>query len=211
MAHKVYNCWDYGIESRMYGHLPKHWDAGDRKVKIWMPFSQVDYPVERLIGTYTFVSMRREGDERARMGEDNPGFLKLFIRPNQTEAHRNVCGIFRASNDWRRGTFSGLRANPKAEGSDPPRPNAYLFDLVTAQNIVKRGHALDVLDVQDDKGNNFISMMLEYDVDGSECIWFMGKKTEEGEPDAQSSLTQEEKERLGIDIPFEIVEERGRG
>ncbi|KAJ6535568.1 hypothetical protein B0H19DRAFT_1383097 [Mycena capillaripes] len=126
------------------------------------------YSVENILGTYW------------RIGEENPGFLTLGLRAGVSATWENVYGVFQALNDSTRGAFNGLmsyEAAVAASGS-PPRPTLRRFDLVTSYEwrVPLQGHAFEVLDAVDDNGNNYIAMMLEYCIPGSNCVSFMGKK-----------------------------------
>jgi hypothetical protein len=162
-----------------------------------------------MMGTYSFVSMLNEWKPQLRIGEENPGFLKLGIRHGALPAWENVYGLFQAANDWRRGAFAG--AVPHAVSEGPPRPTLRRFDLLTSyeNRVPLNGHALEVLDAVDDNGNSYIVMRLEYFVEDSTCISYMGKKQlHEG---VRVRLTKAERRNLGISLTFEEVERQATG
>ncbi|KAJ7087955.1 hypothetical protein B0H15DRAFT_841884 [Mycena belliarum] len=191
-------------------NVPKHWDVDDQKAYPWQPYlTNATYPIERLMGTYVFVSLFNEDQPNMYMlGAQNPGFLKLGTRQGAPEELQNVYGYFQVANDTKRGAFIGLM--PQHEAMNPPRTNLRKFDLVTAyeNRIPLKGHGLDVLDVVDDNGNNYIAIMLEYFAEGSNCISYMGKKQLRDED--RIGLTEVESLRLGIGISFDELE-RARG
>lgn len=165
-------------------------------------YSDTVYPIDRLLGTYNFVSMMDEDDIKLCMGEANPGSLYLFVPVGQEVTYDNICGVFLAANNWSRGTFRGLSPTQTRN-----RPNLMRFNLITQHNVIKEGHGLDITEALDSNGNNYISMMLEYWNMDSNCISYRGKKNVGGNP---LGLSLAEKEKLGINLTFEAVEQRGR-
>ncbi|KAJ7134058.1 hypothetical protein C8R43DRAFT_639948 [Mycena crocata] len=209
----------YHYENARMGHLPKHWSAEEEKVCIWQPFL-VDTPhsLNKFLGTYAFVSMWDEDRPEYRLGTettDNPGFLKLGLQRGAEPSWENVQGFFQTMNDWRRGAFSGLvpyqLSEAQAGGQVDPRPNLRRFDLITSylNHVPLKGHAMDVLDAVDDNGNNYIVMMLEYCVSGSDCVSYMAKK--QLDDTSRVGLTESERRKLGISLTFEEVEALGKG
>ncbi|KAF7341702.1 hypothetical protein MSAN_02068600 [Mycena sanguinolenta] len=199
----------YSYENARYGHLPKHWDAEDKKVCIWRPPLQTEYPLDRLLGKYTIVALYNEDEPQWRLNPtDTEQYLVLGLRAGCIMADENVYGIFRASNGVRRGTFAGLTPFPVRTG--PPRPTLRRFDLATSyeNRIPREGHGLEVLDAVDNNGNNYVALKLEYFVKGSNCISYMAKKQpNEAE---RCMLTEDERRSLGITMTFEEVEEAAR-
>ncbi|KAJ7702767.1 hypothetical protein B0H17DRAFT_1176078 [Mycena rosella] len=197
----------------MMGHLPKHWNAEEERVYAWQPFLSTEYSLERMMGTYSFVSMLKEYKPQLRMGDENPGFLKLGVRRGAEPAWENVYGYFQVLNDSRRGAFTGVLPHgvDEAVSRGPPRPNLRRFNLLTSyeNRIPLKGHALEVLDAVDDNGNNYIAMMQEYFVEDSTCISYMGKK--QLSDGVRVRLTETERRNLGISLTFEEVERQATG
>ncbi|KAJ7662830.1 hypothetical protein DFH06DRAFT_1190906 [Mycena polygramma] len=205
----------YRYENLRLGHLPKHWSTDDQQVYMWQPFLTTPYPLENLLGTYRVVSMRNEDEPQWRLGEENPGFIKLGLRSGQAATWENVYGVFQVLNDFKRGAFNGLMPHEQVvawtlETKSPPRPTLRRFDLITSyeRRIPLKGHALEVLDAVDGNGNNYIAIMFEYCVERSNCISFMGKKQSGDE--ANVGFTDEERRKLGISLSFDEVEALGK-
>ncbi|KAJ7767902.1 hypothetical protein DFH07DRAFT_808056 [Mycena maculata] len=200
----------YSYENARFGHLPKHWSTAERRVCAWQPFLRHPHSLENVLGTYVFVSLLDEGRPEMRLGPENPGFLTLELPRDASgsPAWDNVHGSFQAENDWRRGAFTGLMPHGMAEATltSSRRPNLRRFDLSTSYNnrVPLKGHALDVLDAVDDNGNNYIVMMLEYFVVGSNCFSYMAKK--QLAPGDRVGLTDSECTKLGISSTYEEVE-----
>ncbi|KAJ7134020.1 hypothetical protein C8R43DRAFT_956328 [Mycena crocata] len=170
----------YNYENNVARHLPKHWDPAEERVCVWQPNLPTEYPLERLLGAYTFASFFNEDKPYNILMYEDMAFLKLSLRPGTQSAPENVLGVFEVGDDgWVGGTFAGL--TPANISGGPPRPTLYRVTLSSSlKNFVRlKDHALEVLDAVDDNGNNYIHIgpiRFGYFDRGSNCRSYMAKK-----------------------------------
>ncbi|KAJ7052832.1 hypothetical protein C8F01DRAFT_1375639 [Mycena amicta] len=202
---------NYDYENLNMAHLPKHWDVSSQRVVTWLPWLSRTYPIESLLGTYSFVAVRNDPKRGESTG--TLGTLQLGLYAGPALTWENVSGSFDLAGAAK-GTFVSLTAphtsailDPASFGG-PPRQTLRYFDLTSSYmgSVPLRGHALEVLDAVDELGNNYIAFMLEHASKGSKAVAYLGKKQSAG---SIVGLSDAERRQLGIGSTFEEVEREG--
>jgi len=200
------------------GHHPKWWDPESRSIRLWQPYlEKVEVPLEELLGTYIFVAMHHEADDRYELDLASPGKFTLSMPgTGSTSAEATKPSWDQVEATYQRGPLSGTakgfqrpqRSNDEErQKAIDDRCNLRRFDFITMDPpdwySGKVNHALDVVVPVDENGNHYISVMLHYhDNPEFNVVSLLGKKVVGGQ---EVGLTDKERIQLGIGIRSEDI------
>jgi len=163
--------------------------------------------------TYGNVEYRYESDPEVEKGTypGYPGSLTLSIPSGKEPTPKNLTGSFRLMD--LKGSFTGLEAQSDGDGGQVV--NAWDIDKVDwasgfsteATYGIDEGHTLEVYEVRDDDGHNFVAFIWDQGYSGCVPHYATCVAKKQRDENALVGLTDSERERLGMYLTeAEIVE-----